>query len=418
MQGSLENRSPRSPLVKDLFSNPIFLPLICVTFIIITLMDASLFQRETYLRAHGFSDFQDYYVVGRTVAQGHADCGYHEECLRQAQTAVLGRSAKIPWAYPPQFTALMAILAPFSSAGAFIVFMLTSFGFFVAVLRKLAGRYAPFALALVLPAMQINLRAGQNGFLTAGLLGLFALLWLRKDDRSGLVLGAMIIKPHLAIAAAAFVLLQKAWARAIWAVCFVVGSSVAVTILFGWNIWGAFRQATSASIAMILAGDFPIERMSSVYAAAYRFGLDSASAMAIHIVFAGAVLLGLTVATRRCGDVRTLLAITMTATAFLSPYNYDYDLTILAVALALMAPKLVELLSGLEVALLGGLLWASQANMWIKRAAINVWPGVEGGEQVWSLSAIFLTASVLLVFNVMRRDNFQDRRNQSDPTIA
>jgi len=394
---------PRSPLVASLFANRLLTGLIAGMAVLVALANAWLFASRHPMTRRGITDFQDFYVAGRLALQGRPECAYAWSCLRQAQLEEFGRWEYMPWAYPPQFTALVSGLAILPHAPAFLLFVLGTFALFCLAIGKLAGRYAAFPLVLGLPAILINLRCGQNGFLTAGLIGLFAWLHLKRDARSGLALGAMVIKPHLAIASALLVLARRRWGAAGRAALVVLASTVAATLLLGPGIWSAFRLGSAASGILLWRGEFPIERMTSVFATAYQFGAPSAVALALHLGVALAALGGLVHLARTCGNERVILAATTAATVLISPYNYDYDLTILAVALALIAPVVVDQMTGREALLLGLLSWLSAANFAIMAFALNSIAGIWHHKQIWSISSLCILAMIALVVRVVRR---------------
>ena len=402
--------TPRSPLVAGLFANRLLAPLIVGMAVVVALANAWLLSHPWLVRKLGITDFQDFYVAGKLALQGRAECAYVWECLRMAQIAEFGRWEYMPWAYPPQFTALVAGFATIPHAVSFTIFVLSTFALFAFAIFRLGGRYAAFGLALTMPAILINLRCGQNGFLTAGLIGTFAWAFLNRRDHGGLALGAMIVKPHLAVASAVAVLLRRRWGIALWAAAVVIGSVIGVTLWLGAGIWLAFRHASEASAGLLWQGQFPIERMTSVFAMVHRFGATPTVAMAAHVAVAGATLAGLAAYSRRCADERVLLSASTAATVLISPYNYDYDLTILAVALAMIAPVIINRITAAEVLVLGLLSWLSAANFAIMMTALTYVAEINHHRQVWTVSALCIFGMVAIVANVLRRPEAQPDR--------
>ncbi len=212
--------APRSELVAGLFANRALAWSVAGLIAAMGVINALLLASPELSRIRGITDFQDFYVVGKLVLSDRAACGYDWPCLRAAQLEEFGQWEYMPWAYPPQFTGLTAALAMVSHPVAFAVFSLGTFALYFALVWRLSEGYAGFPLALTIPAAIVNMRCGQNGFLTGALLALFALLYLQRRRSSGAALGAMIIKPHLAAVAALFLIIRRRYAAA--AVSFAV----------------------------------------------------------------------------------------------------------------------------------------------------------------------------------------------------
>jgi hypothetical protein len=69
------------------------------------------------------------------------------------------------------------------------MFIGASWLLFISALRRLAGPAWLPALAVVLPAILINAKYGQNGFLSAGLIGWFLVGLQRRSAAAGWPLG-------------------------------------------------------------------------------------------------------------------------------------------------------------------------------------------------------------------------------------
>ncbi|MBC2666908.1 DUF2029 domain-containing protein [Novosphingobium flavum] len=403
---------PRSPLVAGLTSNRLFAPLVIASMLLCIAANAWLLSHPNFVRVMGVTDFQDFYVVGQLALNGKVECAYEWECLRQAQLAHFHDWQFMPWAYPPPFTAVVEAFATLPHALSYGAFTGLTFCLYCLAVYKLAGRYSAFALALTIPAMLINVRCGQNGFLTAGLVGLFAQNYLERGRRGGLALGAMIIKPHLAVACAFLVLIDRRWRTTGQAIAIAIAAMIVATIALGAPVWEAFRDSSEASTASLMNGEFPIGRMTSAYAMAYRFEWGASLAMALQIVVALFALASIFILSRRCKDDRMVLSYTIAASMFVSPYNYDYDLTFMAIALALIAPVAVQYISGLEMVALGALSWLSAANFALASMTAAPWGFVQPSE-IWSISFPCLLGMCAILANAVRR-----RRATGGATIA
>ena len=115
-------------------------------------------------------------------------------------------------AYPPPWPLLLAPLGGLTVNGAFWAWMAVTAALFAAMLAG-AGCPRRFALAaaLVSPAFALNLWFGQNGLLFGGLIGGVLLAAPKRPALAGAALGLVTLKPHLAVAVAAILLIGGCW---------------------------------------------------------------------------------------------------------------------------------------------------------------------------------------------------------------
>src|SRR5258708_37850151 len=86
---------------------------------------------------------------------------------------MLGQSYQgtFAWHYPPPFLFVASLLAHFPYAVAFIGWGAASAVPYLAVMRGIVGRPFGLLLAAAFPVVLTNTMVGQNGFLTASLIG-------------------------------------------------------------------------------------------------------------------------------------------------------------------------------------------------------------------------------------------------------
>lgn len=367
---------------------------------------AWLFQRrlET-MRPLALTDFNDYHVVGRMVLSGRAAQAYDWTALKAEQVAQTGAWDFMPWAYPPPFTLLTGIFGPLPLWAAYLLFTGATFLLFYTALRRLAGGWTPWAMLAVLPAILINGKCGQSGFLSAGLIGWF-LIGLRDGSaRAGIGLGGMIIKPHLALGIGLLTLLERRW-RTLAIAALVVATLAAVsTLALGPAIWPAFQQGTAFSSQYLWLGEFPLERMSTTFAMLHRFGVAPGLALALHLAVAAGALAVFLLAWRRDAKRSYVLALSVCVSLILSPYTYDYDLVSLAFVAALILPDLLQRARWGETLAALGLTWIATSNFLF----IGVFQFLAGVDKIdnsmklWTISPLSFAALAVLVAAVLRR---------------
>jgi hypothetical protein len=368
-------------------------------------VQAWLFQRQLTGPKPVLTDFNDYDVVGRMVLQGRAALSYDWNALQAEQIAQTGAWAFMPWAYPPPFTLLTGVLGLLPIGLAYLLFIGSSWLLFITALRRLAGPAWLAALAVALPAILINAKCGQNGFLSAGLIGWFLVGLRRRSAGAGWPLGLMIFKPHLGLGIGLLALLERQWGTVARAALLAVAVCLIPTVVLGPDIWSAFQLGTATASAAMWEGAFPLERMTSVFAMLHRCGLAPATAMAVHALAALAALAVLIVASQRRIERDSLLALAVCVSLAISPYNYDYDMVSLALVAALVLPRFVTQARWVEGIAALALAWIATANyLWI--GLRQVWygvPSITADMQLWTLSPIALGALACLVVLVLRR---------------
>src|SRR6202041_2363744 len=119
------------------------------------------------------TDFVNVWSAGRLVLDGHPAQAWDWDIQKQVQVAVLGQSypGNLAWHYPPPFLFVASLLAHFPYAAAFIGWAVVSLVPYLAVMRAIVGRPFGLLLAAAFPVGLTNTLVGQNGFLTASLIG-------------------------------------------------------------------------------------------------------------------------------------------------------------------------------------------------------------------------------------------------------
>src|ERR1700743_2088186 len=152
------------------------------------------------------TDFSSFYAAGRMALEGHATAIYDMAAHYAREQQIFGAATPYyGWLYPPIFLLVAIPLALLPYSAALIVWQASSFALYLAViaailktLRREDGTVARLWLpvAAAFPAAFINLGHGQNGFLTAGLLGAALLSLPRRPVISGILFGLLAYQPQ------------------------------------------------------------------------------------------------------------------------------------------------------------------------------------------------------------------------------
>ncbi len=282
-------------------------------------------------------DFDIFHLVSTMIAEGNLQAAYAMETFLPRQAEMPGYSVgTMLWSYPPFFDLVVAPLSLLPIASSYVLFMVLTLGLYVWAIRALAGPAFHTILVLFLALILLAIRSGQNSFLTGGLIALTCLLTLRQSRWSGLPLGLMAIKPHLALGVGIWALLDRRWGMAAQAFAVIGVFAALATLVFGTGIWAAALGGISETTDALHDGQFPLFRMTSLYAFALSFGFGHTVAMALHMTGAVAAVGALGLLSYVKLTPRALMGAGVVVSTLISPYNYDYDLAMLAAAACLL----------------------------------------------------------------------------------
>ncbi len=312
--------------------------LVILTFSIA--LKAVWFSRLGFGLDRGLVDFDAFHIIARHVWLGDADLAYQFQKLINMQKEASGTQSFMPWTYPPQFDLMLAPFGLIPVGVAYLLFVAATLAFSLTVLRSIAENYFVLLLIILFPAIEITIACGQNGFLTAALIGLICLSIEERPVVAGLALGLMVIKPHLAVAFAAYALLTRRWVAIITAAAVVLSSSLLCTLVFGAHIWAALLQSVHDSAIFLERGYYPLFRMISVYAGLRTLGASAPAAFFGQATVAALALGSIAVALYRQFPARWCLGLTAMISVSISPYAYDYDFLIFGMGLAMVLPDL------------------------------------------------------------------------------
>jgi hypothetical protein len=307
-------------------------------------------------------DFAAFHLVAQRIWLGDIDLTYQFAVFMKMQASLSGgASGFMPWTYPPQFDLLLAPLAFLPTWAAYALFTSTTLAAYLITLRKLAGEYFAQVLVILFPAIAITIGCGQNGLLTGALIGLVCFHAEKRPVLAGLALGAMVIKPHLAVAISLYLLATRQWATIAVAAAVVLVSSLACTIAFGPQIWLAWLGAIRESASFLEQGSYPLFRMISSYAALYNSGVLASGAFWGQVAIAGLALVAVALGIVRRMPPSFTLGVAALVSVMISPYAYDYDLPIAGIGLALVLPYLPKVTSPRERSMMYALIMLAGA---------------------------------------------------------
>jgi glycosyl transferase family 87 len=285
------------------------------------------------------TDFVNVWSAGKLVLDGHPALAYDWDIQKQVQVAVLGQNyeGNFAWHYPPSFLFVAALLAHFPYAVAFIGWAVASLVPYLVVMRAIVGRSFGWLLAAAFPVVLTNTLVGQNGFLTASLIGGTLYLLPTRPVLSGICLGLLSYKPQYGLLFPLVLIAASQW-RVFFTAGFVAVMMALVSWLaFGTESWQAFfHWMPMFSQAFLTEGRAPWGKMQSIFALVRYSGGTEQLAWVFQLIMTGAVAVLLTLMWRSRISYPLKAAAFAAGTLLITPYLFLYDVMVLAIAVAFL----------------------------------------------------------------------------------
>jgi arabinofuranan 3-O-arabinosyltransferase len=285
------------------------------------------------------TDFVNVWSAGRLVLDGHPASAYDWAVQKQVQVAVLGQSyqGNFAWHYPPPFLFVAGLLAHFPYAVAFIGWAAISLVPYLAVMRAIVGRPFGLLLAAAFPVVLTNTLVGQNGFLTAALIGATLVLIPVRPILAGICLGLLSYKPQYGLLFPLVLVAASQWTVVFTAGIVAVAMALASWLAFGTASWQAFfHWMPMFSQAFLTEGRAPWGKMQSIFALVRYFGGAEQLAWLLQWILSATVAVVLAVMWRSRISYPLKAAAVAAGTLLTTPYLFLYDLMVLAIAVAFL----------------------------------------------------------------------------------
>jgi hypothetical protein len=331
-------------LVPERSATPAVLLNVCFVLFVI---NATFFPAAYF--AHGWifddkgvgipTDFVNVWSAGRLVLDGHPALAYDWNIQKQVQIAVLGTGyeGNFAWHYPPPFLFVAALLAHFPYAVAFIGWAAISLVPYLAVMRAIVGRPFGWLLAAAFPVVLTNTLVGQNGFLTASLIGGTLYLMPKRPILAGICLGLLSYKPQYGVLFPLVLIAAAQWR--VFVTAGIVAATLAFTswLAFGTESWQAFFYwMPMFSQAFLTEGRAPWGKMQSIFALVRYFGGSEPLGWTFQWIMTGTVAVVLALMWRSRIPYTLKAAALAAGTLLVTPYLFLYDLMVLAIAVAFL----------------------------------------------------------------------------------
>jgi len=285
------------------------------------------------------TDFINVWAAGRLVLDGVPAQAYDWDIQKQVEVAKLGKDfvGYFAWHYPPPFLFVASWLAQLPYQLAFIGWVAVSFLPFLVAMRAIVGHPFGYLLALAIPMAFINALVGQNGFLTAALIGGALYLIPVRPVLAGICLGLLTYKPQYGLLFPIVLIATGHWRVFISAAVTAIVLTTASWLAFGIESWLAFfHWMPKFSQAFLTEGKAPWWKLQSIFSMVRYFGGSEPLGWAFQWVLTASVAVVLALVWRSRVPYTLKAAALAAGTLLTTPYLFMYDMMVLAIPIAFL----------------------------------------------------------------------------------
>lgn len=292
----------------------------------------AMFSNVTNMRR---MDFTSFWAAGKLTLAGDAKAAFDIAVHNQVQAAIVDFDGLMPFAYPPPFLLVVTPFALLPYAVAVIAWVALTYAFYIAAMRQ----FAPAATwtAAAFPPVLVNGIIAQNGLLTGGMFISGMALLKQYPLRAGLMLGCLVIKPHLAVLFPLALAAGGHWRAFAGAAASSVGLLLAALMVFGFEVYQAFLEQMPLFSSIAAQGLVGWHKMASVYASLRLAGAAPEAAWSAHILVAAIGALAVGLVWRSSAELDAKAAMLGAASVLVSPYIYLYDTVLLVLPFVWLA---------------------------------------------------------------------------------
>ena len=322
-------------------------------------------------------DFVLYYSVSILALGGEPAAAYDLAILHQVEQQVVGAEVgQWPWFYPPTFLLATIPLSLMPYPAALALWLAPGLCAYLVIAYRIAPRPATPVLALLFPAVAGTLFSGQNGCLSAALIGGGLLLVDRRPLPAGVLFGLLSYKPQLGVLIVVALIAGRHYqalaAAAATALCLAAASLAA----FGLEPWLAFADSLPLARRLAETGLSRWPNMPTVFAALRLLEAGLWTSWALQGAAALAAAAAVAWLWRRPAPLGLRASALILALPLATPYAQFYDLVMLALPIAWLAWEAGASgwMRGERVALV--MLWIAPlaTRMLAKGIGIQPWP--------------------------------------------
>jgi hypothetical protein len=280
------------------------------------------------------TDFVNVWAAGKLALDGHAAQAWDWGIHKQVQVAMLGHdyAGDYAWHYPPPFLFIAMILAHLPYTCGLAGWAIVSFVPYMAMMRGIVGRRFGLIVGAAFPVVLANTMAGQNGFLTAALLGGTLVLMPARPVLAGICLGLLSYKPQYGVLFPLALVAASQWRTFLAAAITATALALLSWIAFGAESWQAFfHWMPMFSQAFFTEGRATFYKLQSVFGLVRTFGGSEQLAWTLQWFTSLTVAAGVVTLWHTRADYAMKAAALAAGTLLLTPYLFLYDMMVLAI---------------------------------------------------------------------------------------
>lgn len=280
-------------------------------------------------------DFAQFYAASLMAAKGHIIEAYKPQLYQSMMLKIVnitGINEVYYWLYPPTYLILLLPLSQLPYLSSFMLWILITLICYLLTIYHIAPKSITFLITMAFPATFHNFFIGQNGFLSASLLGMGLCLLESRPFLGGILLGFISYKPQFIILIPIALIAGRQWRALIGAASSAIGLALISVLVFGLGSWMAFyRTIPSAFERLRDAGNLP--KMVSVFSSTLLMGGGPTLGWMLQgIIMTGAVAAVILVWRGGLPYLRNSLLVV--SILLFTPHVFYYDLPLLALPLA------------------------------------------------------------------------------------
>jgi arabinofuranan 3-O-arabinosyltransferase len=243
------------------------------------------------------NDFVAVVAAGQLALDGQAATAYDWPTHKAAEVRVIGHDFEgyYGWHYPPTFLFVAAALALLPYLAAMLVWLTATLVAYAAALGGILSGRTGVLFALGFPAAIWNVTAGQNGFLTAALIGGTLGLLERRPALAGICLGLLTYKPQFGLLFPLVLIADRRWLTIAVAAVVAIAMAALSWLAFGSASWDAFGHWMPVTSRVVLGeGHADWSRLQSLSGLVRSHGGSEQLAWTVQAIGSLSVAVGVT----------------------------------------------------------------------------------------------------------------------------
>lgn len=317
----------------------VFIVALAVTLCYVAMLTGGFLQHLWIVDAKGHpvvNDFVVFWVAAHLALKGAALSAYNASAEHAAELAAIGHTYHqvLGWSYPPLFLMVVTLPARLPYVTAFIAWGVVTLALYATTVAAITQRAVAFMVACALPWALVEFILGQNGFLTAAVMGTALLLLEKRPILSGMLLGFLSYKPQFGILFPLALAAGGYWRAFGWAAFGTLVWNGLAGAVFGFESYVAFLHALStAANTHLVRSDLGWNKLQSVYGFARVLGAPAVAAWSMQALVSASAALGTVLCWRsKTTPFALKAAFLVTAILLATPYVLYYDVPVLAIA--------------------------------------------------------------------------------------